>query len=85
MNKELKEYILISIMICAIAFFGIAGTALVITKEKNKELDAIAETYNAHLNELLDEKDELIEEIKELRYKVSRQRYCSLSSVDCNE
>lgn len=81
--KELRESILISIIVSAIAIFGMISTALVITKEKNKELDAMAETYNAHLNALLDEKDELIKEIKELEYKASRKRYCSLENVEC--
>lgn len=82
---EIRESILISIIISAIAIFGMISTAYFVSKDKNKVIDDQTETYNRHL-ELKDEViDALEKEIEELKYKASRQRHCSLSSVECNE
>lgn len=80
-----REWYKLVMVLLMFSIFGIVTTNILNIKEVNKEKEALAETYNKHVNDLIEENERLEERVKELETLLATEEKPKWTSVEpCN-
>lgn len=82
---KLKRNVIIALTVMLMIFNGITYFVIENLKHQNAVSEDLLKDSQMKVALLIEQRDELEQEIKDIEYRTSRTLHCSLSMVECNE